>query len=299
MLTPRRILETLFPHLQAAAAYARQIQPQIRALPAKEQGENFFAAALTDADLSIQTLVEVALLANFPNLCFYGEERDRSSNTKYFPPLDFTNPGDYLVTLDPIDGTQFYLDGHKNYQIILSILNPDDFEAVLAISPGQDCFYYALRGEGMQKGSLAGGLETSRPFSVTQPKPAIFLGWGMSALAPLLRGQYQIFAVETSYAREIEIPNFNGILSGDLAGAVLNSGNLIDGAALTFLAREAGCIATTLDGSPLPPLQACQNYNLPGLIVASSTSVYHHLLGAVQQHRDGVQTRKERGNVGD
>jgi 3'-phosphoadenosine 5'-phosphosulfate (PAPS) 3'-phosphatase len=29
---------------------------------------------------------------------------------------------DYLVTLDPIDGTQFYLDGHSNYQIILSVL---------------------------------------------------------------------------------------------------------------------------------------------------------------------------------
>jgi 3'-phosphoadenosine 5'-phosphosulfate (PAPS) 3'-phosphatase len=71
-----------------AAAYARFLQPMIAVLPAKEQGENFFAAALTDADLSIQNLVEVALLGTFPQIRFYGEEHEHSSNTKYFRAID-------------------------------------------------------------------------------------------------------------------------------------------------------------------------------------------------------------------
>ncbi len=49
-LTPRLILETLLPHLKVAAAYARFLQPKIAALPAKESGGNFFAAALPPLD---------------------------------------------------------------------------------------------------------------------------------------------------------------------------------------------------------------------------------------------------------
>jgi fructose-1,6-bisphosphatase/inositol monophosphatase family enzyme len=280
--TPRLILETLLPHLKVAAAYARWIQPMIAALPAKEQGENFFAAALTDADLAIQNLVEVALLGTFPQIRFYGEEYEHSSNTKYFRAITLGKEGDYLVTLDPIDGTQFYLDGHSNYQIILSILNWDDFEAVIALSPVLNTYYYALRGEGAFRGTLEVGFEACTPLRVTQPKPTVLLGWGMGLLEPILREYYEVIDVATSYSPEVQIPNLNGILSGELTGAVIKSGKFIDGAALAFLARAAGCIVTTFDGSPLPPLDACKDYSLPGLIVASSTSVHQHLLEAAQ-----------------
>jgi fructose-1,6-bisphosphatase/inositol monophosphatase family enzyme len=281
-LTPRPILETLLPHLKVAAAYARQIQSAIAVLPAKEQGDNFFAAALTDADLAIQNFVEVALLGTFPQIRFYGEEHEQSSNTKYFRAIDLGNEGDYLVTLDPIDGTQFYLDGHSNYQIILGILNWDDFEAVIALSPAQNIYYYAFRGEGTFRGSIEVGLEACTPLRVMQPKPTVLLGWGMGTLQPILKQHYEVIDVATSYSRAVQIPNLNGILSGELTGAVIKSGKFIDGAALAFLAREAGCIVTTHDGSPLPPLHSCKDYSLPGLILASSISVHQHLLEAVR-----------------
>lgn len=282
-LTPRLVLETLLPGLKVAAGYARNLQPQIAALPAKEEGNNFFAAALTDADLAIQNLIEVALLGAFPQIRFYGEEYEQSRNTKYFRAIALGPKDDYLVTLDPIDGTQFYLDGHSNYQIILGILNWDDFEAVIALSPALNTYYYAFRNQGAFTGTLEDSLEDCRPLQLAQPQPTILLGWGMSALSPLLSEQYEVVDVATSYSREIQIPNLNGILSGELTGAVIRSGKFIDGAALAFLAREAGCIVTTLDGSALPPLHACQDYSLPGLIVASSTSVHQHLLLAAHK----------------
>lgn len=281
-LTPRLILETLLPQLQVAAAYSHQIQPQIAVLPAKELGNNFFAAALTDADLAIQNLVEVALLANFPQIRFYGEEFEQSGNTKYFRAIDLGTEGDYLVTLDPIDGTQFYLDGHSNYQIILSILNSDDYEAVIALSPAQNTYYYALRGEGAFQGTLGQSLAACTPLQIEQPKPKILLGWGMDAIQPILKQHYKVIAVATAYSRDVQIPNLNGILTGEIAGAAIASGKFIDSAALAFLAREAGCIVTTHDGSALPPLHTCQDYSLPGLIVATSTVVHQHLLEAVQ-----------------
>lgn len=279
--TPRQILETLLPYLRVAAGYARQLQPLIRALPAKD-GDNFFAEALTDADLSIQTLVEVALLGTFPNIRFYGEEHELSGNTKYFRSIELGEKGDYLVTLDPIDGTKFYLDGHNNYQIILTVLNSDEFEAVLAISPTLNTYYYALRGEGTFTGSLEDNLDACVPVQLNSPEPIILLGWGMSEFKPLLQKNYDVIDVGNDYSLETQIPNHNGILSGCICGTVLRSGKFIDGAALAFLAQEAGCIVTTHDGSSPPPLNTCENYTRPGLLVAASESVHRHLLEAAK-----------------
>lgn len=280
--TPQLILETLFPHLKVAAAYARQIQSRIATRPAKD-GDNFFAAALSDADLSIQILVEVALLGTFPNLRFYGEEYEQSYNTKYFRAITLGPQNDYLVTLDPIDGTQFYLDGHSNYQIILSVLNCDEFEAAIALTPAQNTYCYALRGEGCKQGMLDDGLESASPLRIREPAPTILLGWGMEAIAPRLKERYKVIDVATEYSRDVQIPNVNGMLNGELSGAMIRVGKFIDGAALAFLAQEAGCLITTLNGEPPPPLHACENYERPGLIMAASSVVHQHLLKAVQE----------------
>ncbi|MDM9583190.1 inositol monophosphatase family protein [Nostoc sp. GT001] len=283
--TTRLILETLLPHLKVAAAYAHFLQPKIAALPAKEQANNFFSAALTDADVAIQNLVEVVLLGTFPDIRFYGEEYESSNNTKYFRATELGSEGDYLVTLDPIDGTKFYMDGHSNYQIILSILNADDFEAVIAISPAQNIYFYALRGEGAFKGTLEMNLEACAPLDITSAKPSILLGWGMNSIAHLLKDRYKVIDIAADYSSDIQIPNLNGILSGDLSGAVIKSGKFLDSAALAFIAKEAGWIVTTLDGSILPPLHTCQNYSMPGLIVAASKSVHQDLLEAMRSFR--------------
>ena len=278
--TPRLILETLLPHLRVAAGYARFLQPKIVALPDKA-ADNFFAAALTDADLAIQNLVEVVMLGSFPNTRFYGEEYQSSPNTKYFRAIDLGEQDDYLVTLDPIDGTKYYMDGHSNYQIILSILNADDYEAVLAISPAENIYFYALRGEGAFKGKLDMSLEECAPLTVTSnPEPTILLGTKMGALASALKDKYQVIDAATDYSSSVQVPNLNGMFAGLLSGAVKKEGQFIDGGALAFLAREAGFIVTTLDGSPLPPLHTCENYCLPGLIVATSKTVHQDLLEA-------------------
>ena len=282
-LTPRLILETLLPHLKLAAVYARTLQPKIASLPAKEGEDNFFATALTDADVAIQNLVELALLANFPEIRFYGEEYANSLHTKYFRATNLGAKNDYLVTLDPIDGTRFYLDGHFNYQIIFSVLNIDDFEGVLALSPGEDSYFYALRGEGAFQGKLEDDLAACRPFRIGVTKPQILLGWGMGNLAALLANKYQVVDIATAYAAERQIPNFNSILQGEIRGAIIEAGKFIDGGALAFLAREAGCLVTTWDGSSPPPLNQCQDYSLPGLVVSTTESVHQDLLEALRK----------------
>jgi fructose-1,6-bisphosphatase/inositol monophosphatase family enzyme len=281
--SPREILQTLLPHLRVAAGYARQLQTKIVSLPAKDTGDNILSAALTDADLSIQTLVEVALLGTFPQLSFYGEEYEKSRNTKYFVNTELGIGDNYLITLDPIDGTQYYLDGFDNYQIILSVLNRDTYEAVMAISPGQNCYYYAINNEGVYQGNLQQNLEQCLPLKIIEPQPTILLGWGMGYLKPVLANQYQVIDIENCYSSAQQLPNYNGIFSGDLIGWITKRGKFIDSAALAFMAAEHGFIVTGLDGQSLPPLHTCQDYSYNGAIVANSHTVHQDLLAACQK----------------
>lgn len=286
MPSPREILQTLLPHLRVAAGYARQIQAQIKSLPAKE-AENILSAALTDADLSIQTLVEVALLGTYPDLAFHGEEYEQSRNTKYFSSTKL-DADKYLITLDPIDGTKYYLDGFDNYQIILSILSANTYEAVIAISPALDCYYYAVKNQGVYRGNLKQDLDDCSLLEITNPHPEILLGWGMAHLKPTLKDKYRVIDLENCYSSSHQFPNYNGIFSGDLSGWITKRGKFIDSAALAFMARENGCIVTGFDGLPLPPLHTCKNFSYDGAIVANSRQLHRDLLAACQESVNSV-----------
>ncbi|MDB9528055.1 inositol monophosphatase family protein [Oscillatoria sp. CS-180] len=282
--TPRQILETLLPPLRMAAGYSRHIQAKIAAQPAKE-GPNKFSMALTDADLSVQTFVEVALLGSFPNIRFYGEEYEQSYNTKYFRAINLGPEGDYLVTLDPIDGTLFYMDGFPNYQIIVTVLNADGFEAVLAMSPAEDSYYMAFRGKGTHVGRLDQDLDACQPLEIASSNAPIFLGTRIAPLKSKLSDRYEVISVSEDYSPDVPIPNVNGVLKGQLAGVILAAGKFIDGGALSFLAQEAGCIVTDHQGQRLPRLDQCTDYALPGVAIATSPALHSDLITAL----DGFQ----------
>ena len=277
------ILSELLPHLRVAAGYARQIQTKIASLPAKDAGDNILSAALTDADLSIQTAIEVALLGKYPKFAFYGEEYEASRNTKYFVSTELS-ADNYLITLDPIDGTKYYLDGFDNYQIILSILNRDSYEAVIALSPAQNCYYYAIANRGVYQGDLDLDLERCEPLQIENTSSAILLGWGMASLKSFLSDKYQVVDIENCYSSSVKFPNYNGMFLGELSGWVTKRGKLIDSAALAFMAAELGYIVTGLDGLPLPALHTCTNYSYTGAIVANTAELHQDLLAACKKY---------------
>ena len=226
--------------------------------------------------------MEVVLLGSFPNIRFYGEEHEQSYNTKYFRAIDLGPEGDYLVTLDPIDGTLFYLVGFSNYSIVLTVLNADDFEAVLPINPAEEFYYYALRGQGTFVAPLDKHLDEAQPLQIT-PNNRVLLATLMAPLKSKLSDRYDIISSAENYSPHKAIPNTNGILKGELGGAVLSKGAFIDGAALAFLAREAGCIVTNHQGQPPPHLDQCNDYRLPGVAIAASEDIHRHLIFALER----------------
>ena len=279
--TPREIIAALYPQLKVAAGYARYIQSKIASLPDKEANGNVFTAALTDADLSIQTAIEVAILGTFPDLRFYGEEHEQSRNTKYFRSIELGNQGDYLVTLDPIDGTKLYMDGSDNYLIILNVLNADEYEAVMTVSPATNSYWLTLRGQGIFQGSLDQEIEACKPLTIPQHQPTILLGWDMAFIKPALDSKYKVIDLENSYVAEKNFPNYKNMFSGDLIGWVTKRGKFIDSAALAFMAKEAGYMVSDFQGEPLVPLSECSNYSYQGIIVGVNESVHQDLLNAV------------------
>ena len=278
--TPREIIAAVYPQLRVAAGYARHLQSQISSLPDKETDGNVFTAALTDADLSIQTAIEVALLGTYPNLRFYGEEYEKSRNTKYFRSLELGKQGDYLVTLDPIDGTKLYMDGSDNYLIILAVLNADEYEAVITVSPATNNYWLTLRGKGIFQGSLDEDLNACVPLTPVKHEDTILLGWNMSAMKPSLDDKYRVIDLENAYVPAQNFPNYKNIFSGDLIGWATKRGKFIDSAALAFMAKEAGYIVTDLAGKPLVELSQCQDYSYQGIIVGVTEEVHQDLLTA-------------------
>ncbi|MEM6451184.1 MAG: inositol monophosphatase family protein [Cyanobacteria bacterium P01_D01_bin.105] len=281
--TPKEILATLLPFLKVASAYAAQIQQGISARPDKYDGEHLFANALTDADLSIQTFMEVVLLAKFPNMRFYGEEYETTYNTKYFRAIDLGPQGDYLITLDPIDGTLYYKDGHPNYLVMLTILNADEFEAAIALSPANDCYYYSLRNQGTFKGAMADDLDDCKPLKIEDPGETVLLGWALSHLADEARSQFSsVIDIKTDYSQETPVPPINGLLTGEVAGVMLASAQFIDTAALAWMASEMGYYISTFDGSALPLLSACENYRRQEIIVSATKKMQKQLIQIAQ-----------------
>ena len=280
--SPKDILSELLPFLKVAGAYAQQIQKRIAIHPDKYEGDHVFANALTDADLSIQTFIEVTLLAKFPNVRFYGEEYESTYNTKYFKAIDLGPQGDYLITLDPIDGTRYYMDGHPNYLVMLTVINADGFEVAIALSPASDRYYYSLRDQGTFVGSMNDDLDQCQPLKIENPKEKIVLGTALSPIADDVRKYYPVIDLKTEYSSKVPVPPINGLLTGEVAGVILESAQFIDTAALAWMAKEMGYCLTTYDGSPLPPPSACENYRQSEIIVSATLEMQQTLIQIMQ-----------------
>lgn len=286
-VSAKEILSALLPFLKVAGAYAKQIQERIAVLPDKYDGEHLFANALTDADLSVQTFIEVVLLAKFPNMRFYGEEYEQSYNTKYFRAIDLGPPegpkSDYLITLDPIDGTRYYMDGHPNYLVMMTVLTADGFEGAIALSPPNNKYYYSLRGQGTFVGTLDDDLDQCKPLVIENPGETVVLGTALSPVAHVVRSHFPVIDLKTEYSSEVAVPPINGLLTGEVAGVVLASAQFIDTAALAWMAQEMGYCLTTYEGEALPPPSACENYRQSEIIVSATQEMQDKLIGIMQE----------------
>ncbi len=277
MTHPREILWYLLPFIATAGTYSRRVQDRVGS-HAEKHGETAFHHALSDADLTVQSYLEVALLARFPEVSFFSEEQAQSLNVKYFPteaPLE--------VLLDPIDGTRAYIDNREHYQIIVTVHDKEQIVGALCYMPRLDRCYIAVRGEGTRLLTCgeAAGAEPGQVLKLMQLAGPVLL-FNSPALVKLLSPRFDVRDLVSSYIEEPGKHNSTDVLVGKAVATLHAPCQAIDGGAIAFIVEQAGGIVTDFDGNPTASYRLVQSRTLPEVVVAANQEIHTQLLAALK-----------------
>jgi fructose-1,6-bisphosphatase/inositol monophosphatase family enzyme len=234
-INPRDVIEYLLPHVVTAGAYSSEIQSRVATQEAKG-GATIFHHALSDADLSIQSFLEVVLLAGFPNLSYFSEEQEQSLNKKYF-----IGSSHLEVLIDPIDGTRPYIDNSEFYQIIITIHDEHEIVGSICYMPRRDTCFVATKGGGayrLTREDMMTG-RSGTQWNVTNGKGPILL-FNAPDLVQRLSATMVAKDIATAYLSEPGLYHSTDILEGRSSGVVHRSCQAIDGGSIAFIAAEGG-----------------------------------------------------------
>ncbi|MFW2405070.1 MAG: inositol monophosphatase family protein [Gammaproteobacteria bacterium] len=274
MSSPRadELVEFYLPVLVAAGDYARQIQPRIAA-PPKKSGANEWTQALTDADIMVQSFIEVATLAQHPGVGFYGEESEHSTNAKYFD-----RDADTVVYLDPINGTFLYQNQQTSWDIILSIVERGRISAAISYMPVSGRFYLATDGAGALTGDReCRRLEDFSPLT-TVTGSNVCLTYQARDIMEDLSGEFDCFDIVEHYDPERALDNLNDLFLGRLDAFACRDCEPLDWGAIAFIVAKAGGRASHPDGTALNVFEDFDPVRSTDMVVASSPNVHERIL---------------------
>jgi len=266
------MLEEYLGLLVTAGDYALAIQPRISGPPQKD-GHNPWVSALTDADLSIQGFLEVATLARFPGVRFFGEEHRHSLNDKYFP-----REAPLSVHLDPVNATFLYKNQRPGWDIILSIAERGRLMAAVSYVPSSGRFYLALRG----RGALTGDRRQPRLAALgplhTRPGSRQCLTYQLPEVNARLRGAFECRDIVLDDDPALGLDNLNEFYSGRLDAFACRAGECLDWGAAAFIATHAGARATRLDGRPLDIFEDFDPERTMDMVVAADAATHADIM---------------------
>lgn len=282
----KEIIQYYLPYLILAGDYALQVQSSVHSQDEKGQGATKFSQALTDADLSVQNMVEMATLAKFPQFSVELEEAERSINLKYFPA-----DSRVLIALDPINGTVFYKDGLPIFDIILTVLERGDIAAAVTYIPARGVFYIGLKGKGAFK-TTKEEVGRNEPWQkhVLQPTSDTVLTYRCSVdKRDRLSKVMKVRDLEEDYNPETWDLAIFDILDGDIAAYVKENAQIIDWGAIGFIAREAGGVISDISGKPIPRYLDFPNKRIPNIVVSASQDIHGQVIGALNMTLESAE----------
>lgn len=270
---PREIIEYLLPFVVTAGSYSAEIQSRVGVHNAKG-GDTIFHHALSDADLSIQGFLEVALLARFPDLRYFSEEQESSLNKKYF-----TARSSLELLLDPVDGTRPYIDGREYYQVIVTLHDESEIVGSMCYMPRRDICFVATRGNGAFR-LTRDDISHKRPgvrWTVTDSEGPVEL-FNSPELYARLSAHLPTKDLAVAYVEEPGLFFSTDILEGKARAVVHRTCQAIDGGSLAFIAAEGGAIVTDFSGQRIPSFRSEDSRVLKNVIVAVSPAVHSRIL---------------------
>lgn len=263
MLVPKKIanigiqeaLRLLMPVLRDAGQFAKTIQPQIAheflvsPEQAQEKGGSRFASALTMGDLLVEDIVGARIRRLFSDVSFHGEEHANDRISHFFP-LD----QEFILTLDPINGTRYYRDGRPLFECILNICEARSWRILgsAVYDPPSDIGYMGF----ISRSGVPIMLRIHWEFSemileryhlnqglVSPANKTIYLekGFGKDAENKIRDLGYTPIYPYSGYTGQTEWNHrFFDVLTGRCVGCARRDAHLIDHSAVAFLAQCAG-----------------------------------------------------------
>lgn len=275
----RRAIERLLPHMATAGRLANRIQDAMLAgvdgSAESKASDGRFGAALTDADIAVETMLGGILLAHFHDVTFFGEEHERDRVSAYFP-----EHAPYTVTLDPINGTLYFKDGLPLYDMVLTIRRDDAYEAVVVLLPRAERFWIGIRNVGAfttTSADVVRGTPWQR-FAVPVPTSRLVYTHRVDddELRRVRDAGFRTLHQERDYDRRRTTLASNSILLGDAVALVKRSAHLIDWGAFGFLVRLAGGVTNDFESTFDPT-----TLRAPFMVAAADLPTYERIMRAL------------------
>jgi len=246
-------MQLLLPTFARAAEVAHRIQADLLAgkiqNPYGKDDESRFSAALTPADLLVEDIIGAEVYRLFSDVSFMGEEHalDRVSNL-------FPRDADYVLTLDPINGTLYYMHGVPQWDMIVSLRYRDEYVAGMIYLPHKGLAYAAERDDGAYCLLLNQEIRNPLPFRLHDWGSTVQVNTGnRKTLEGLRKARYHVVNSRTDYRdgdRDWKYAT-HGILTGSLCGILKENTNMIDSGVIAFIAEEAGATVTPTRFDPM------------------------------------------------
>lgn len=276
MTTPQEIISYLLPFVSTAGSYSAQIQKDVATHDAKT-GETLFHSALSDADVTIQAYIEVALLAKFPHVSFFSEEQDQSLNRKYF-----ANDYELEVLLDPIDGTRSYIDAREQYQVIVTIHDRSQIVGTICYMPRRGHCYTATKGGGSyilsHEEARSGGQGRRHSLAGCQGPVLVF---NRPDLVEKLAPHVEVVDLLTAYLETPGKHHMTDLIERKATATLHSPCQAIDSGAVALIASEAGALVSDFRGRPLGNFRSCEKRTVPDALVSSSPELHERILEAL------------------
>lgn len=118
----------------------RELKPRFARI---QQAFKSDGSIITDADCAMQSALQSALKANWPQIAFLGEEMQAAEQQEIL--RDSAN-GVWIV--DPLDGTSNYSVGIPCYAVSVALIVNGEVVQGVVVDPERDECFYAQRGQG-------------------------------------------------------------------------------------------------------------------------------------------------------
>ena len=227
---------------RAAAAIIRDAAPRVRDITWQEKSATDF---VSEVDLAAEHCIFEAVRRGAPHAAVLAEETSSSL------PAGRQSTGVVFV-VDPLDGTTNFLHGYPAYAVSVGVLVDGSLEAAVVLDVPRDECFTATAGAGARLDGVP-----IRVSKTTHPQRAL-IGTGFpfkiaADIAPYQEQMSRVMAGVSGVRRP-------GAASIDLASVACGRFDAFwetmlspwDLAAGILLVREAGGVATDLDGAPAP-----------------------------------------------